>query len=98
MGRKHTRRRLLGVSRGMALLIGPQPGSAQRLMMHTVTERRETIDIKRNGSRPSTKGPEAYFTGAVRLDPVFQVGSRCDSMPAVSPSSRALAPRGTRIR
>jgi quercetin dioxygenase-like cupin family protein len=32
------------------------------------------MEIKRNGSRPSAKGPEAYFTGAVRVDPVFQVG------------------------
>jgi quercetin dioxygenase-like cupin family protein len=32
------------------------------------------LDIKRNGSRPATKGPESYFTGAVRVEPVFQVG------------------------
>ena len=32
------------------------------------------MEIKRNGSRPSGKGPEAYFTGAVRVDPMFQVG------------------------
>jgi quercetin dioxygenase-like cupin family protein len=32
------------------------------------------MDIARNGSRPSTKGPEAYFSGSVRVDPVFQVG------------------------
>jgi hypothetical protein len=32
------------------------------------------MDIKRNGSRPSGKGPEAYFTGTVRVDPMFQVG------------------------
>jgi quercetin dioxygenase-like cupin family protein len=32
------------------------------------------MDITRNGSRPSTKGPEAYFSGSVRVDPVFQVG------------------------
>jgi len=31
-----------------------------------------TIDIKRNGSRPSRKGPEAYFTGSVRIDPLFE--------------------------
>ena len=29
-------------------------------------------DIKRNGSRPSQKGPEDWFTGAVRIDPLFQ--------------------------
>src|SRR5215471_10885809 len=31
-----------------------------------------TIDIKRNGSRPSQKGPENWFTGTVRIDPLFQ--------------------------
>ena len=30
------------------------------------------IDIKRNGSRPSTKGSPDWFTGLVRVDPLFQ--------------------------
>jgi quercetin dioxygenase-like cupin family protein len=30
------------------------------------------MDIMRAGSRPSGKGPADYFTGAVRLDPLFQ--------------------------
>jgi len=30
------------------------------------------IDIKRIGSRPSQKGPEDWFTGTVRIDPLFQ--------------------------
>ena len=30
------------------------------------------MDIKRNGSQPSTTPPEAYFTGTVRLDAPFQ--------------------------
>src|SRR3981189_299928 len=30
------------------------------------------MDIKRNGSRPSAKGPSDYFTGTVRIDPLFQ--------------------------
>lgn len=29
------------------------------------------MDIKRSGSQPSTKGPEEYFTGTVRLDAPF---------------------------
>jgi quercetin dioxygenase-like cupin family protein len=29
------------------------------------------MDIKRNGSRPSGKGPAEYFTGMVRVDPLF---------------------------
>ncbi len=30
------------------------------------------MDIKRNGSRPSGKGPADWFTGIVRIDPLFQ--------------------------
>ena len=30
------------------------------------------MDIKRVGSQPSTKGPVEYFTGTVRIDPLFQ--------------------------
>ncbi len=28
------------------------------------------MDIKRSGSQPSGKGPEEYFTGTVRIDPL----------------------------
>ena len=30
------------------------------------------MEIKRNGSQPSTKGSEDYFTGIVRIDPLFE--------------------------
>jgi len=30
------------------------------------------MEIKRSGSQPSTKGAPEYFTGAVRIDPLFQ--------------------------
>jgi quercetin dioxygenase-like cupin family protein len=30
------------------------------------------MEIKRSGSRPSRKGPAEYFTGVVRIDPVFE--------------------------
>lgn len=29
------------------------------------------MDIKRNGSQPSGKGPADWFTGTVRIDPLF---------------------------
>jgi quercetin dioxygenase-like cupin family protein len=32
------------------------------------------MDIKRSGSEPSRKGPADWFTGAVRIDPLFQAG------------------------
>jgi len=30
------------------------------------------MEITRHGSQPSTKGPAEYFTGMVRIDPLFQ--------------------------
>jgi quercetin dioxygenase-like cupin family protein len=30
------------------------------------------MEIKRCGSQPSVEGPDAYFTGTVRIDPLFQ--------------------------
>ena len=30
------------------------------------------MDIKRSGSQPSGKGPAEWFTGTVRIDPIFQ--------------------------
>ncbi len=32
----------------------------------------ETIEVIRNGAQPSAKGQEEYFTGNVRVDPLFQ--------------------------
>lgn len=30
------------------------------------------MEVKRSGSQPSSKGPEEYFTGDVRVDPLFE--------------------------
>jgi hypothetical protein len=30
------------------------------------------MEIKRAGSQPSAKGPSDWFTGTVRIDPLFQ--------------------------
>ena len=30
------------------------------------------MELKRSGSQPSGKGPDEYFTGMVRIDPLFQ--------------------------
>jgi quercetin dioxygenase-like cupin family protein len=70
---KLTRRHLLGVT-GVMLVASRQSLAQTRMMTDKTERRRITMEIKRNGSRPSGKGPEAYFTGTVRVDPVFQVG------------------------
>jgi quercetin dioxygenase-like cupin family protein len=33
------------------------------------------MEINRNASRPSGKGPAEYFTGSVRIDPLFQASA-----------------------
>jgi quercetin dioxygenase-like cupin family protein len=33
------------------------------------------MEIKRSGSQPSRPGPAEYFTGAVRIDPLFQAAA-----------------------
>jgi quercetin dioxygenase-like cupin family protein len=30
------------------------------------------MDIKQNGTQPSGKGPPEWFTGTVRIDPLFK--------------------------
>jgi quercetin dioxygenase-like cupin family protein len=35
-----------------------------------VPVKKECMEIKRSGSRPSEKGPADYFTGSVRIDPL----------------------------
>ena len=66
-----TRRQILAAAGGVAALAGAGVAEAQAPATH---EGIRTMDIKRNGSRPSAKGPEAYFTGTVRVDPMFQAG------------------------
>jgi quercetin dioxygenase-like cupin family protein len=39
----------------------------------TKEERSETMQITRAGSQPSNKGSPEYFTGTVRIDPLFPV-------------------------
>jgi quercetin dioxygenase-like cupin family protein len=43
---------------------------------HVLLHRREAeespMEIKRSGSQPSARGPAEYFSGTVRIDPLFQ--------------------------
>jgi quercetin dioxygenase-like cupin family protein len=40
------------------------------------------MDIKRSGSQPSGKGPSEYFTGTVRIDPLFEAPDRARAVGA----------------
>src|SRR4051812_28592640 len=70
-----TRRSVVSGATGLAMMAPARSGFAQARVENGPSKGRNgTMDIKRNGSRPSGKGPEAWFTGKVRVDPLFQVG------------------------
>jgi quercetin dioxygenase-like cupin family protein len=66
-------RRMLAVTGGLAALAAARPTAADAPKLTVPTKRsNETMEIMRIGSRPSGKGPTEYFTGSVRIDPLFQ--------------------------
>src|SRR5438309_2104336 len=55
----------------------PRTHSSVRSYLHCrkpgqSTRWRSGMEIKRNGSQPSGKGPAEWFTGMVRIDPLFE--------------------------
>ena len=66
-----TRRRMLATTGGFAGLAAARAAVAQG---SDVTTQRRTgmMQITRNGSQRSRKGPAEWFTGAARIDPLFQ--------------------------
>ncbi len=71
---------------GIAALGPPAKGASQGKVT--------TMQITRAGSQPSGKGPAEWFTGTVRVDPLFT------ALPPARPlrSNLAPAPLGTRTR
>ena len=64
-----SRRTFLKTSAATALvpaMLRVQPGGASTL------KKESPMEIKRAGSQPSQKGPAEWFTGTVRIDPLFQ--------------------------
>jgi quercetin dioxygenase-like cupin family protein len=65
-----TRRRMLAVTGGAALAAaGPAAADTANV---TIQRRNGTMEIKRNGSQASRAGSTEYFSGVVRIDPLFQ--------------------------
>ena len=62
-----TRRHVIAATGG---LVAATSGAAAQTAQ--ATKSIGTMEIKRSGSQPSSKGPAEYFTGAVRVDPLFQ--------------------------
>jgi quercetin dioxygenase-like cupin family protein len=56
------------------------------------------MELKRSGSQPSAKGPAEYFTGNVRIDPLFQAADPSRVSAALVTFEPGPALPGTRIR
>jgi len=63
-----TRRTALRVTSGVLISIA----GARSVVASQVSQRRITMEIKRSGTEASRKGPVDWFTGTVRIDPLFQ--------------------------
>jgi quercetin dioxygenase-like cupin family protein len=64
------RRKFLQITGATALAL---PAISRARVDATSTERQEiSMDVKRVGTQPSSKGPADWFTGTVRIDPLFQ--------------------------
>jgi quercetin dioxygenase-like cupin family protein len=69
-----TRRRMLATG-GLAALAATALSATQEKFEAAARPTRpgkQAMDVKRSGSQPSGKGPAEYFTGSVRVDPLFQ--------------------------
>jgi quercetin dioxygenase-like cupin family protein len=55
-------------------LLTAHQATVQQIIKITFKAKQRTpkMDIKRSGSQPSTKGAAEYFSGTVRIDPLFQ--------------------------
>ena len=66
-----TRRRMLAATGGVAALAGAGAAAATPASTAPTKGRNQAMEITRAGSQPSGRGPADWFTGTVRIDPLF---------------------------
>ena len=69
----YSRRQAIGIVAGFAASAALDAHANEANMQRNAVM---DIDIKRNGSRPSTKGNSDWFTGTVRIDPLSRLKPR----------------------
>ena len=68
---------------------GLVPGATTRnIQSRQPLSKERSLEIKRNDTRPSSKGPADYFTGTVHVEPLFQAPAPARVRGATSLSSR----------
>jgi quercetin dioxygenase-like cupin family protein len=66
----YSRRQVIVATAGLAALAATSANAESANAQRRSSDM--DMDIKRNGSRPSAKGSPDWFTGSVRVDPLFQ--------------------------
>jgi len=66
----YSRRQLIIATAGLAALAATSANAESANAQRRSSDM--DMDIKRNGSRPSAKGSPDWFTGSVRVEPLFQ--------------------------
>jgi len=66
------RRKVAGIADDGALRVQSLAGGAARNLSDAADREGRTMEITRRGSQPSGKGPGEWFTGTVRIDPLFR--------------------------
>jgi quercetin dioxygenase-like cupin family protein len=71
---RHSRRLFLKTA-GAATLLGVPAVRRSQADAPLAQQQEFKMEIKRVGSQPSSKGPADWFTGTVRIDPLFQANA-----------------------
>jgi quercetin dioxygenase-like cupin family protein len=71
---RYSRRIFLRTAGAATVLAGPAIRRSQADVPFTQHQELK-MEIKRAGSQPSSKGPADWFTGTVRIDPLFQTSA-----------------------
>lgn len=72
------------------------PRAHVRLTQQTPERKEFHMDIKRAGSQPSRKGTTDWFTGTVRIDPLFEGLCDCDALVGRQIVNSCTVPERTR--
>jgi quercetin dioxygenase-like cupin family protein len=69
-----TRRNMLAATGGLSALaaVGPEAAFADKKLTEPTRPGNGTMEIRRGGSQPFANGPAEHFTGAARIDPLFE--------------------------
>lgn len=71
----HISRRLFIKAAAAASVFGMATMLRSQVISYSTHKQKSPMEIKKAGTQPSAKGPSDWFTGTVRIDPLFQANA-----------------------